>query len=363
MLASAPVGVLARYLLVRFVVLFAAILVILVVLVTLVELLADFGEVMRSGNGFTGALVLATMRVPHEHLPLLIPIAAFAAAFLTVGGAARSNEILAMKAGGVSPLRVVAPLFAAAVVISGLALLVNETLAVRARDVHQRLAGGEDAELSFRRGSFWYHKGRTIYNVRDANPDTRVLREVAIFELDESGRLVRSIRAAQATIGADGRWQLSDAVLRSFDPSDPAAIPTYQRLASTEVALPEEKALLRAGPEDLSIRELAELRLERDSDDTASVRAAALLHERASAPLASLLFVLFAIPLGMRVEQTRSMALPALQGVVAIFLFVTVREYGGTLAIEGVTSAAATPWAILAAFLAWAAVTLWRAPR
>lgn len=363
MLASAPVGVLARYLLVRFVVLFAAVLAILVVLVCVVELLADFGDFARSAIGFSDALLLVAIRVPNQHLPLLIPIASFAAAFLAIGGAARTNEVLAMKAGGVSPLRVLVPVLACAVAISGVALLFNETIAVRAREIQRRLVGGDDAELTFRRGSFWYHKGHTIYNVRDADPVSRVLHDVAIFDLDEHGRLVRSIRAAEATIGADGRWRLTDAVLQGFDPNDATVIPTYQRLATTEVELPEEKALLHAGVEDLSIRELSEVRDDREHSDTASLRATSLLHERASAPFASFLFVLLAVPLGLSVERTRSMALPALQGVVAIFLFIMVREYGGTLATQGVTSAVATPWVILATFLAYGSFELWRVPR
>jgi lipopolysaccharide export system permease protein len=356
------VGVLARYLLVRFLVLFAAVLAILVVLVAVVELLADFGDFVREGLGFSDALALVALRIPHKHLPLLIPIASFSAAFLAVGGAARTNEVIAMKAGGVSPLRVLIPVLGCAVVISGFALLFNETIAVRAREAGRRISG-DDSELTFRRGSFWYHKGHTIYNVRDADPATRVLHDVAIFDLDERGRLVRSIRAVEATIEPGDRWRLSDAVLQSFDPEDPRGVPTYQRLATTEVELPEEKALLQAGVEDLSIQELAEVRVGRDPTDTASLRAASLLHERASAPFASFLFVVLAVPLGLRVERTRSMALPALQGVVAIFFFIMVRQYGGTLATQGVTSPAATPWFIFGVFLAYGTVQLWRVPR
>jgi lipopolysaccharide export system permease protein len=361
MLASATVGVLSRYLLTRFAVTFASVLAALVVVVGVVELLADFGDVVRSSGGFGGALVFVALRIPSKHLPLLIPIAAFTSAFLAIGTAARAYEILAMKAGGVSPLRVLVPMLGAAALISGTALLLNETLAVRAHEAERRRTGGGEAELTFRRGSFWYHKGDTIYNVRDADPATRVLRDVAIFELDPRGRLVRSIQAAQATIGADGSWALADAVLRDFDPDDPAAAPRYQRLARTEVDLPEEQALLHAGVEGLSIRELREYR-DQSPGDAESLRAEALLHERVAAPMASLVFVLLAVPLALRVERTRSLAVPALQGVVAVFLFFMVSQYGGTLATQGVTSAA-TPWVILAGFAAYGAVQWWRAPR
>src|SRR5262249_22860146 len=134
MLASAPVGVLARYLLVRFIVLFAAVLAILVVLVGVVELLSDFGDFVREGISFSDALAVVALRIPHKHLPLLIPIASFSAAFLAVGGAARNNEVIAMKAGGVSPLRVLIPVLACAVGIPGAALPVTHTLRVRVRE-------------------------------------------------------------------------------------------------------------------------------------------------------------------------------------------------------------------------------------
>lgn len=362
MLASAPVGVLSRYLLSRFVVTFCAVLVGLIGIVGVIELLANFGDVVRSSGSFLEAVLFVALRIPHEHLPLLVPIASFGAAFLSIGTAARANEVLGMKAGGVSPLRVLFPVLCAALGISAIALVVNETLAVRALEAGRRRAGGEDSELSYRRGSFWYHKGRTIYNVRDADPSARVLRGVAIFELNERGRLLRSIQAAQATIGADGRWQLADAVLRDFDPGDPFAPPAYRHLAATEIELPAEKALFDAGVSDLSIRELREYRDE-SPGDTESLRAEALLHERVAEPLTSFLFALFALPLGLRAERTRSLALPALQGVALVFAFIMVREYGGTLATEGVTSAAATPWAILAAFTLYGAVALWRVPR
>lgn len=363
MLASAPVGVLSRYLLARFIATFGAVLTGLALLVGVLELLADFGDVM-GGGGFAEALTIAALRVPHKHLPLLIPIAAFAAAYLSVGSAARAYEILAMKAGGLSPLRMLAPILVAAVLISGFALLFNETLALRAYDASRRIADGDGAEVTFRRGSFWYHKDDTVYNVRDADPAARELRDVAIFELDRRGRLRRSILARRATIGEDGRWRLSDAVLREFRPDDASAPPVYQRLAQTEIERPDdETALLSAGVSDLSIRQLREYRSGQTPGDTESVRAEALLHERMAQPLASLLFVVLALPLGLRVEQTGNMALPALQGLLVIFAFFMLSEYGGTLATQGVTSAAATPWTILAAFLAFGAWRVWRAPR
>lgn len=355
-------GVLSRYLLVRFITLFFAVLVTLILLVGVIELLADFGDVLGSSHGFTDSLIFLALRIPHKHLPLLIPASAFAAAYLSIGSAARSYEILAMKAGGISPLRVLIPVLVAGAVISGIALLLNETVAVRAHEASRRREN-DDGEVTFRRGSFWYHEGHTIYNVRDSDPGARTLLDVAIFELDDRGRLLRTIQAARATVGSEGRWRLADAVVRSFDPENAAVPSQYQRLADAELALPDEKALLDVRVSDLSVDELIEYRDQQEPGDTEAVRAEALVQKRIAEPAASLVFVVFAVGLALRVERTRSLAVPALEGVAGIFLFYMLRQYGGTLATQGVISAAGTPWVIVAAFLAFGSFQLWRAPR
>jgi LPS export ABC transporter permease LptG len=354
-------GVLPRYFLARFVAAFAAVLAVLVLAVGVVELLGDFDDVVGSSEGFAGALLFVALRIPSQWLPLLVPVAAFAAAFVALGSAARSLEFVAIKAGGVSPLRVLVPVVVAGAVVSGLGLAANETLGVRAHEAWRRHVGGED-QVEFRRGSFWYHKGRYVYNVRDADPQARQLRHVAIFELDGKGQLVRSIQAARARV-EDGRWQLDDAVIRRFVPGDPAAPVSFERLPHTELVLSEDLALFDAGVQGLSIADLREYREERPPDDPEAIRAEALLHDRITEPLSAFVFVLLAIPLGLRVERTRSLAVPALQGVGALFAFWTVREYGITLATQGLVAPAATPWLILAAAGAASAWLLARTPR
>lgn len=355
-------GVLSRHFLARFAVSLAAVLGALVLAVALVELLGDFDDVVGSSEGFSGALLYVALRIPSQWLPLLVPVAAFVATFLALGTAARSLEFVAIKAGGVSPLRVLVPVIVAGAVVSGLGLAANETLGVRAHEAWRRHLRGDD-QVEFRRGSFWYHKGRYVYNVRDADPQARQLREVAIFELDRRGQLVRSIQAARARIDDDGHWQLDDAVIRRFEPGVPEAPVSFERLARTELVLTGELALFDAGVQGLSIADLREYRDGRPADDPEAIRAQALLHDRLTEPLSAFVFVLLAIPLGLRVERTRSLAVPALQGVGALFAFSTLREYGVALASQGVVAPAATPWLILLAFAALGGWLLARTPR
>jgi lipopolysaccharide export system permease protein len=355
-------GLLSRDLLWRFLIDFAATLLVLVLAVAVIDLLGDLEDIVNASQGFTGVVLYIGLRIPSHWLPLLVPVAAFVAAFLALGTAARGLEFVAIKASGISPLRVITPVLLAGVLISGLGLVANETVAVRSHEAWRRLTGGE-RQVEFRRGSFWYHKGRYIYNVRDADPEAREFRQVAIFELDARGRLLKSIHAASARIDVDGRWQLADAVIRRFRPGDPEAPVAFERLPRTELVLTEEVALFEAGVRGLSIEALREYRNGRPTDDPEAVLATALLHDRLTKPIAAFVFVLLAIPLGLRVEHTRSLAVPALQGLAMIFGFSTLREYGTTLASQGVTAPSLTPWLILLAFALGGGWLLWRVPR
>jgi lipopolysaccharide export system permease protein len=352
-----------RYVLARFLGSFLATLAILILGVMIVELLVDLDEIFEARGGLQGALSYVALRIPFYYLPYLIPVSSFAAAFLSLGLAARSLEVVAMKAGGVSPLRIVLPLLVAAAVISVSSLALNETVAVEASQAWRRQTrGGDGPRVTFRRGSFWYHRGRYIYNVREAEPSTRSLRKVEVYELDERGRLVRNIVAKEAEILADGDWLLRDASIRRLDPDRPSVAPVIEYVLETrlETRSGPDLALLEADVSSLSIRDLQEYLESYPEDEMATTRAAARLQQRLTEPLAAFVFALLAVPLGLRVEQTKSLARPALHGAILVFLFYTVREYGSTLALQGVTPPAVTFWSILALF---GGVGLWQLAR
>jgi lipopolysaccharide export LptBFGC system permease protein LptF len=213
------VKLVSRYFLVRFLGYFFAILTVLMLLILIADLLLNLDNILDQAEGSIGALALAlALRTPARYLPILIPLASFAGAFMALGLAARWHEVTALKAGGVSPLRIAVPLLLAALLLSGAALALDETVVVQAaRALH---AGNDDATpITFRRGSFWYQTGRTIYNLRQADPDAGTLEGVSVYELDERGRLVRILRAPRGHVDPSGHWVLQDAVSLGFDPA------------------------------------------------------------------------------------------------------------------------------------------------
>jgi LPS export ABC transporter permease LptG len=346
------VRILSRYFALRFLGLFLAILFVSTLAIIVVEMLLNFDLMVGEDGSALGIATYFFLRIPSYYLRDLVPITTFAAAFFSIGLAAHWLELTAAKAGGVSSMRLAAPILLTAMLLGCATFIVNETLVIDATEGWSQQLRGGSRSLSFRRGRFWYHRGQTIYNIGSANRAESTLRDVTIYELSPRGRLLRSIQAEAANIEADPHWRLSNAVIRRFDPERDDLPPQLERVAHTTIALDQTsgEALLDADASTLSLPELRIYvsRQQAAGEDVARERT--LLHARLSEPLGVVLFALLALPIGLRVERTRSLAGPAVYGVATVAAFFAVKSTALTLASESVIPAAAGAWTPLLAF-------------
>lgn len=347
--------ILARHYAGRFLVHFFGALTILATFLVIVELLLDLEEILEAESTMLGMLGLVVTRITAYYLPYLVPFAAFIGAFLTAGLAARSREITAMKAGGVSPMTVAWGMLAIAAWISVVAFVVDET-AVRwaEADLRSRKTG-EATTIAVRHGRIWYHTGRYIYNIKAIDGDN--VHGVRIYERDRLGRMARLIEARTGRKAVEPLWRFEDATVRDFDPDRPRTPPKVTEAASVEVALAPDQSphVLR---ESLLEEPIWVLVGEAGSAHP-SVRAT--IHRRLSQVPLSLAFVLLAVPLGFSVERVRNLAKPALEGSLAVGALLSTREYAAQLA--GSHGSPWLLWATLGIFAAYAAFRLYRSPR
>jgi lipopolysaccharide export system permease protein len=352
------VSTLARYVTARFARAFAGSLLILSLSILVVDMLLNLEDVLEAESSLLGALQFLWLRFASVYLPYLLPVATFTGAFFAVGVLARSREIIAMKAGGVSPLVALLPVFTASALIAILGLLANETLTVRATAALAQATGSASGGVELRAGTIWYHTGRYVYNIGSADAGSDSVRDIRVFERNAQGRLVRLVQAARARRLAPQEWSFEGATVREFDPAQPTLPPKVQRAREITLRLEEDRSpqLLQTEIAALPVWTLARYVQAAPHD----ARARSLLHQRLTGPLLVLLFALLAVPLALRVEQTRSLALPALEGVVILFFFLLLREYGASFSAASPTASAVAPWAILAAFSALGAFQLTR---
>ena len=345
--------ILSRHFLANYLFLYFAILVASNLIIVVIELMLNFDDVLDYRDGILGVATYLFLRLPSYYLPYLIPVASFGAAFLCLGMAARAQELIAIKAGGISPYRVTVPVLFAAMLLSAVTLVINETIVLDAVKEFQRIEENVDgAELTQSSGSFWYHKGDFLYKVESADRSARTLQGISIYERDRAGHLLRSIEAETAQIGEDQLWRLQDATIRTFDLGDPTAAPETVLQAETVLELGQtgELALLGADAANLSLLRLREYIAALSHSGRTTTRYQALFHSRLAEPLTVLLFALLAIPIGLEVERSRNIAVATIQGIVIVGVFYGLQATMLLLAIEGIAAAILSPWILLVIF-------------
>ena len=356
--------ILSRYVLVRFFTWFAISFALLCAVAASADLLMEFERVQELRAEGVDPIVYLMMRLPAMHFRYLIPVAAFAAALITLGTASLGLEIVAAKAGGVSPYRLMLPVLAGAALLTAVTWVVNDTLVVRATHFVERPEDDDRPEIVFRAGSFWYHRGRTIYKIRRADPTLSRLFGVSVYERDASDRLVRSIHARKVSVEGPESWRFFNATIRTFDPDAPDHPPGFvqKKEILLTVAADPDLGVLEADPKLLSSADLRSYIDARaaEGDDTRVF--AAILQERMAAPLTVFLFVLLAIPAALQAERARTLATPALQGAALLVVYWFVSGVASMVSSRGLHGGEWAPWAVVVAFALLGLVSVRRVP-
>ena len=364
MLDSPAVRTLSRYLVARFVQLFFVAVFVAVLSISVIELLLNLDRMTEFGDGPTGALEYLWLRLASEYASYILPLAAFLAAFSTAALAAYAREWMALKAGGVTLLRFALPLLGCGLFSAAAAGVFHEVAVVEARQQWSRQRDG-DANIRFREGAFWYQRGNRIYRVAEADRDSHTLHEVRIFERDDRGRLQRSITAETIEILDDRRWLFRRAVFRDFDPESPTSPARIEQAEQriVEIADPRDRALLHVDPDSLSIASLREFIAAKQARDGEADAPRALLYSRFGDWASIALLVGLAIPIGLSVDQSRSLGRSATWATLALAGFYSLRNIGSVLSVQGLMPPAVPTLSLLAVLFAAASIGLLRVPR
>jgi len=239
-------------------------------------------------------------RIP-EFLAAVIPVAVLTTTLLVLGLLARTNEITAMKASGISVYRIVVPVLVLAAAASGAAFLVQERLApaagIRAEETWNRIN-----DIPARRYSFlnrhWImsrHRDR-IYHYEYFDPVASAFSRLSVFDLDTAGWFIaRRIYAERASLDSNG-LALGRGWLRDFraGAAEPFALKDSWELATAD----GRAAFFREWkePEQMTYVELREYAAEVRATGFKAARLTVDLGGKIAFPLVSLVMTILAIP-------------------------------------------------------------------
>ena len=366
--------ILSHYFATRFLGLFVMVLAAALMVLATIELVLNLEDASGWGGPAGGAspggleaLAAAArylgLRLTSYYLADVLPIASFIAVFTLFALSGRAMELVAIQAGGVRTARILLPVLGTALILSLASAVLHETLILRADQIWSRAEGGApiEAEIDFARRAFWVQKGPLITNVGHADPETRTLHDVEIFERSHLGAVVRVIRTERVAIEDSGVWRIDEGTVWRFDPIDFSADPEVERgvpLLLDHEAL-QADLLLSADP---SLLPLADVRSYLGNAPRATPsslrRVVRRLHERISSPWLVLVFAWLAVPFALRVDARGRIAAPAVGAVVTLSLFYVTQSAGQTLAQRELIPVGVTPWLTIALFSLGAAIAM-----
>lgn len=244
-------------------------------------LVGELNDVGKGGYTLAKAASYTLLTMPRR-LYEMFGYAALIGGLVGLGALAGSGELTALRAAGMSKLRICASVVLTLVLLTAFVAVLGETLGPFGDQQAKSLAlAAKSKDVSLAKGgSVWARDGDTIVNagsgrtVQTADGPVVDLTRVRVFEFDKAGRLGTLSVAARAT-HAKGAWTLYD--VRRTEFGEASAHSTQQAETRwTSTLDPDLLALSIVKLDYLGLRDLARniAYLERNGQDSRSFREA-----------------------------------------------------------------------------------------
>lgn len=233
----------------------------------------------------------------------VLPVAMLLASLLSLGGMARHNEVLAMKMGQMSALRIAFPCIAVGLAASGAAWTATEYVAPRtserALNMWQTRVRHLPAHRITRDSDIWYRaRGNRFIHISLIETRSGLIRGMSIFDLSPDFDLVRRVDAREATWAAGG-WTLRGGFRLELD-QEPVRIEPFREMGVALSENPEEFARVARSPAEMSYAQLRTYIEKLVGSGVSATRYRVDLYAKVATALVSLVMALIGVSFGLR---------------------------------------------------------------
>ncbi len=288
-----------RHILRNFLVPFIYILVSLLGLFLVYDVSSKTARFLKNDVPFLTILRFYSLYVP-QLIALGLPMVILLATVLGVGRLNKDNEITAMRACGVSVLRIALPLFVAGLFLAGLGFLLFEEVVTRtfgeAKTFEETLKGRKVVKDIIPEGDFLTDESGSLLHFKLYRPDYKRFELLWWEKASDNPRGKLIVRAHRAVWMENAWWAFGVKVIRA----DGVHSPFYRKMKMYEWDFRPEEVTEKKFDEEMSLGELQKnIRKFRISPE--KVRGLQIqLHRRMALPLLNLLVVAVALPFSLR---------------------------------------------------------------
>lgn len=188
---------------------------VLLALFSFITFIGEQDSIGQANYGLSEALFYVFLMTPRIAYQLL-PLAALLGSLVGLGVLASQNELIVMRAAGVSVQRIIFSVMKAGLLLMLLAVILSEFVVSESeRMAFEMRASALNSHVTYRTGDgFWTRNENSYINVHTVLSDGRMA-GVHIYEFDPNHQLTRITQARQAIFEQDF-WRLSDVVRTEF---------------------------------------------------------------------------------------------------------------------------------------------------
>lgn len=288
-----------------------------------------------------GASISSVVKIFVYGLPAIImwtfPMSMLLATLLTFGRLSSSSEITAMKSCGISFARIAAPAIILGFIFSICAILFNEHVVPWANTaynnvVYYEIQGNTELKSQDHIILKEIQNGvlqRLVY-AREYRASDETMQGITMQEFDENGKLTHVENAAYAE-WKNATWIMHEGIIYDISDDERTRTMRFETQILPVKASPRQIVREQKKPEELTMKELkAQIEIMKTQyANTAKLETE--LYQRLSIPMASLVFALIGVPLGLQPTRNTSSAGFAIS-VVIIFIYYSVMTLANALA-------------------------------
>jgi lipopolysaccharide export system permease protein len=252
------------------------------------------------------ALLVFAWSLPAD-VVLVIPMALLLGTLLCVQRLSGESELTAMKAAGITFARIVAPLLAVGIVLSIVTLYLQEGLVPYANDQLTEIENSVINHVSAFNRDLTVSAplpggGRQVTIATAYEPHSRALLHVTLIQYDNHNE-ARQVAFAERAEFTANKWTLQNSSVYRFNPDGTTL--AEPRIAQQEVEIGENptdlvKRMSNDDPENMSRAEIADIVRSNQLTPTEYRKYVTTYQEKLARPFACFVFILIAIPLGLR---------------------------------------------------------------
>jgi lipopolysaccharide export system permease protein len=276
-----------------------------------------------------------------------LPIAALMAALLSLGNLSRYNEIIAMRAGGVSLAKIIAPVLGAGLLISAVGFFNNEYImpayTARANLIKNVEIEKKQQRVVFQQRKLWLRgPDNSIANIDLISPDRNEMIGINIFKLAPDFTVRERIKA-DSLMWENGAWRLKHAQ-KFMISGDTVRAASAEGEVFNIVDSPDDLGMIVKSSEEMNFSELWDYVKRLKMSGYEATRYEVDLYSKLSFPLSSLLMVMIATPLSLQKVRSGGLGKGIALAVLIAFAYWGLVSVGTALGRSGALPPLEAAW-------------------